>query len=110
VVPAWQYYREPWLWELERGLVWRHMTRRRPDGAHRAIRHLRAGLDGMPPEWVGSDWAAEYMVHLAAVYIHADAPETAREVLETARQAAEATSSRRVLRMVAMRERQIRDL
>lgn len=106
-IPPWQYYRAPWLWELERGLVWRYIARWRPVQATIAVDHLRSGLAGMPEHMQSSDWAAEYMVHLAAAYLHADATQTAREVLADAKRIAEATSSRRVLRLVAGRERQL---
>jgi transcriptional regulator with XRE-family HTH domain len=109
-IPIWQYYREPWLWELERGLVWLYVDRWEPGCAMTAVAHLRAGLDGMPEHMRASDWAAEYMVHLAAAYIHADAPHTAREVLADARHVAQATESRRVLYKVIDRERQLRDV
>jgi transcriptional regulator with XRE-family HTH domain len=108
-VPIWQYYREPWLWELERGLVWLYVDRWRPGSAPTAAAHLRAGLDGMPEQMRASDWAAEYMVQLAATYIRADAPHFAREVLADARRVAEATGSRRVLYQVINRERQLRE-
>jgi transcriptional regulator with XRE-family HTH domain len=108
-IPIWQYYRQPWLWELERGLVWLYADRWQPGRAPAAVAHLRAGLDGMPEHMRASDWAAEYMTHLAAAYIRADAPHTARDVLADARQIAQATESRRVLYKVIDRERQLRD-
>ena len=61
----------------------------------------------MPDLMKGSDWAAEYMVHLAAAYIQADATQSAREVLANARVVAESTGSKRVLYMIASRERQL---
>lgn len=109
--PPWQYQREPWLWELERGLVHLYLHRwesRRH--AERAVAHLKAGLDGLPEEWRGADWAAEYQVHLADAYMKADAPVTAGEVLAEARRAAEVTESRRVLYKVVDRERHLRDM
>lgn len=108
-VPAWQYYREPWLWELERGLVWLYVDRWQAGRAPTAVAHLRAGLDGMPEHMRASDWAAEYQVHLATAYARADAPHTAREVLADARRVAQATESRRVLYQVMDRDRQLRE-
>lgn len=109
-VPIWQYYREPWLWELERGLVYLYLHRWDRRHAATAVERLRAGLDTMPDSMITSDWAAEYQVHLASAYIAADAPHTAREVLAEARTTAEATESKRVLYQVLNRERQLREL
>jgi hypothetical protein len=61
----------------------------------------------MPEYMLASDWAAEYQVYLVAAYIQAGAAQSAREVLEDARRVAETTSSRRVLALVAGRERQL---
>jgi transcriptional regulator with XRE-family HTH domain len=109
-VPPWQYYRAPWLWQLERGLVHLYLDRWE-DGsalqAETAVRCLRSGLDAMPEYMLASDWAAEYQVYLVAAYIQAGAAQSAREVLEDARRVAETTSSRRVLALVAGRERQL---
>ncbi|NJC70868.1 helix-turn-helix transcriptional regulator [Planosporangium thailandense] len=107
--PPWQYYREPWLWELERGLVHLYLNRWERGHAERAVAHLCTGYHGMPEQMHASDWAAEYRVHLANAYVKADAPHTAREVLAGARQVAEATESRRVLYRVVDLERQLRD-
>lgn len=109
-VPPWQYYRAPWLWNLERGLVHLYLDRWRDGHAPAAVGYLRAGLDAMPEHMSRSDWAAEYMVYLTAAYIQAGATQSAREVLADARRAAEATSSRRVLAMVAGREFQLTKL
>lgn len=109
-VPPWQYYREPWLWQLEHGLVRLYLDRTQPGNAARAVEHLRAGLAGMPEHMRASDWAAEYQVYLADAYRRAGAADFARDAVAEARQVAEATSSRRVLSMVAGRERQLRDI
>jgi hypothetical protein len=106
-VPPWQYYREPWLWVLEQGLVHLYLDRWRDGCAETAVRLLRSGLGAIPGHMLRSDWAAEYQVYLAAAYIRAGASVSAREVLEEARRVAEATSSRRVLALVTGRERQL---
>lgn len=107
-IPPWQYYRAPWFWSLERGLVALFIARHQPWSAQTAVTQLPAGLDGMPEEMRGADWAAEYMTHLAAAHMYADELDAARVVLGRARQAAEAVSSPRVLRLVEGRERRLR--
>jgi transcriptional regulator with XRE-family HTH domain len=103
--PPWQYYRQPWFWALERGLVYRYMTRWESACAAQAVAELSAGVAAMPADMQGADWAAEYLVHLAAAYADAGDMSGAREVLGRARRIAEATRSPRVQRLVVQRER-----
>jgi transcriptional regulator with XRE-family HTH domain len=98
-VPAWQYYRAPWFFALERGLVYRCMSRHDRRYAPLAVDELSAGLTGMPTEWQGAEWAGEYVAYLAsALRTVGDIPE-AKAAAERTRQIATATSSARVLAM-----------
>jgi transcriptional regulator with XRE-family HTH domain len=107
-IPPWQYYRDPWLWSLERGLVWLFLARHRPAAAGFAVADLAAGVAGIPAEMAGADWAAEYRVHLATAHAHARQFDEAADALERARFVAEATRSGRVMRLVAAGERSLR--
>jgi hypothetical protein len=98
-VPAWQYYRARWFFALERGLVYRCMSRHDRRYAPLAVDELSAGLTGMPAEWQGAEWAGEYVAYLAsALRTVGDIPE-AKAAAERTRQIATATSSARVLAM-----------
>ena len=92
-VPPWQYYRAPWFWRLERGLVALYAARHDKRHAASAVADLGAGVAGMPDEWSGADWAAEYVVHLASAHRAAGDREQARVALGRARMVAEATAS-----------------
>ena len=107
-VPPWQYYRAPWFWSLERGLV--HLYAARWDKTHaaRAVADLHAGVSGIPDDLSGANWAGEYLTHLATAHRVAGEREEARAVLGRARMVAEATASPRVLRLVASGERVLR--
>lgn len=106
-VPPWQYYRDPWLWQLERGLVDLQAARWVPARATLAALALREGLDAVPEEMRGADWTAEYMTSLASAYLHAGALESARDTLDEAEGIAGATQSQRVLRLVKDRRRRL---
>jgi transcriptional regulator with XRE-family HTH domain len=99
-VPEWQYYRAPWFFALERGLVFRCLARHDRAYASRAVEELRAGVDGMPAEWQGAEWAAEYLTYLATAHRLAGDTAQARETLDRTRRVAIATNSARVLAMV----------
>jgi transcriptional regulator with XRE-family HTH domain len=107
-LPPWQYYRHDWLWELERGLVWEYLARHKPSKAPAAVDKLLAGLEAMPAELRGSDWSAEYMVHLAAAYRCGGGLRQAEDTLAEARTIAANTKSSRVLRQVAIQQRALR--
>jgi transcriptional regulator with XRE-family HTH domain len=99
-IPAWQYYRAEWFFDLERGLVYRCLARHDRSYADRAVEELSRGVAGIPPQWQGSEWGAEYMAYLAsALRAAGDIPE-AKATAERTRQIATATSSARVLAMV----------
>lgn len=104
-VPPWQYYRESWFWEMERGLVQLRGAWWDPRRAHTAADALARGIDAIPEQMQGADWAGEYLVHLATAQTRADDPEAARTTLDRARTIAEATSSDRIRDLVAGRER-----
>ncbi len=103
-VPPCQYYRAPWYWLLERGLVKLAMAQRRAALNREAADDLRAGLGGMPAEMSGADWAAEYMVHAATAFARSGERGEAVLVLDRADVVAQQTHSRRVGKLVA-RER-----
>jgi hypothetical protein len=109
-VPPWHYYRADWQWAAERGLVLMHAGRHDPARAVRAVVDLEVGVAGIADEWQGSDWAAEYRVHLATAHMYAGDLDAAGVVLGEAREGAVATASGRVLHMVDGRERRLSDL
>ncbi len=102
--PPWQYYRAPWFWDLERGIVHRYAARHQPHRIHAAVDLLQAGLDGCPVEWRQADWFAEYVVHHATALAAAGDLNGARDQLGKARRIAEGVGSKRILGAVASRE------
>ncbi|MGH3736276.1 MAG: helix-turn-helix domain-containing protein [Micromonosporaceae bacterium] len=84
-VPVWQYYRAPWYWRLERGLVRLYMARHDGTHAQPAAQELASGMAGMPAEMRNADWTAEYLVHLATAHERAGELDAARSALEQAR-------------------------
>jgi transcriptional regulator with XRE-family HTH domain len=107
-VPPWQYYRQPWFWSLERGLVALYAARWEKRHAVPAVADLAAGIAGMPHEWSGADWTGEYLVHLASAHRAAGDLGEARAVLGRARMIAESTASPRILALVSSGERVLR--
>lgn len=107
-VPTWHYYRAPWQWSAERGMVLLHMATSDPRHAPAAVDELRAGVDSIPAEWAGADWAGEYVTQLAGAYVRAGAFDMARAELDRARAIAHQTGSTRVLRLVAAGESRLR--
>lgn len=107
-LPPWQYYRAPWQWAAERGLVLLYMARSARHHAGAAVVELQAGVDGIPEEMAEADWAAEYMTHLATAYLCADAPDMTRAVLDRAAGIARRTGSTRVMQLVEAREQRLR--
>lgn len=106
-VPGWQYYRAPWLWSVERGLVQLYLARRDHTRAPGAIASLQAGVDDVPEDYRGADWYAEYVTHLATAYLTGGELDLAAITLSQARTIAEATRSTRVLRMIDGRARRL---
>lgn len=106
-IPPWQYYRQPWFWALERGLVRLHMARHDQRHAQAAVAELQAGIDGMPLDMRNADWCGEYLVYFAAAHHRAGQLPQARTVLGQARRIAETTRSARIQALVDARERQL---
>lgn len=106
-VPPWHYYRAPWQWAAERGLVRLYMARWDQRHAAAAVRDLAAGVAGIPADQAAADWAAEYMTQLAAAHLHAGELDAAGDVLARAGAIARQTGSPRVLRLVKARERRL---
>ena len=94
--PPWIYYYTPPFYALERGLVYRFLGRDNATYNDEAIASLTAALSDIG-EAGSSEWAAEYIYHLAVAYMQAGATgkasETALEVLRIAR----ATESQRLM-------------
>jgi tetratricopeptide (TPR) repeat protein len=99
-IPPWQYYREPWFFALERGLVLRYLADLQPRRADAAIAQLTTALAAIPQNMRGAEWAAEYRYHLAVTLLHAGDARTARTQARQARQVAVATGSTRLLAML----------
>ncbi len=108
--PAWQYYRDPWMWKLESGLA-RYVVGRSagPDRSLllAGLDDLRAGLDTMPVALAGADWAGEYVVHTAAAAMAVGELDEAADLLDRAGGIAVATRSPRISRMVKDRRRRL---
>ncbi len=104
-VPACQYYRAPWFWQLERGLAKLYLAQGKASVNLAAVDHLRAGLGGMPDEMRGADWAAEYMVHAATGLMRVGELDEASAELGRAGLVAEQTRSKRIAAFVKGRER-----
>jgi len=109
-VPPWQYYRAPWLWAMERGLALLYISRHDRGSAPNAVAQLQAGVYGMPAEFRGADWAAEYLAHLATAHMYADDLDAAETVLAQARAVATGVKADRVLRMIRGREGRLENL
>jgi hypothetical protein len=60
--PPWHYYRHEAFWLLEEGRVYRYLGR-----AGRAADLLTTGLDALPAEQQGAEWADDYRRDLAAL-------------------------------------------
>lgn len=93
--PPWSYYYTPSLYAMEHGLVCRLLGR--VDGRRNAdaAAWLGAGLDGLDEAERGSEWAAEFMYHLALVHAQAGEPERSCAVVTEAAGIALATRSAR---------------
>jgi transcriptional regulator with XRE-family HTH domain len=86
--PPWIYYYTRNFFGLEQGLAYRFLGRDIPAFNEKAITSLTSALNEMD-DGGSSEWAAEYMHHLAIAYMQADAPEnacrTSRDILRIAR-------------------------
>lgn len=63
--PPWHYYRSPAFWDLERGRALYML----PGRAQKAIDHLTAGLEALPPEQTSADWVSAYRRDLEAAQL-----------------------------------------
>lgn len=63
--PAWHYYRSPAFWDLERGRALYML----PGREQKAVDHLTAGLDALPPEQASADWVSAYRRDLEAAQL-----------------------------------------
>lgn len=95
-IPAWEYYRERWLCDLERGLVWLEAARHDSSTAQRAVDCLERGVAGVPADMQAADWFAEYVVHLARAHRRAGDLEQAATALERAGRIAAGVGSKRI--------------
>lgn len=105
--PPWEYYRGPWVWLVERGLVDRYAGRHDARRTQAAVGNLRAGLGLVPEDMRQADWYAEYQTHLVMALLSAGEREPAVTVLADARRIVDATESARVGRIVQQLERRM---
>jgi hypothetical protein len=94
--PPWIYYYTPEFYALERGWVARYLGRDDPAWNDEAITCLTRGLDGLG-DARGSEWAAEFLCHLAAAYLQAGSPDLAGDAGTEAAAIAGATGADRLL-------------
>lgn len=96
-IPPWSYYyRSPGFFDLVRGLVYRYLGHQSRDDNARAIEVFRAGRDALPEDMRESEWAGEFVYHLAIAHAQAGDLVNAAAVLEEARLIASATGSTRL--------------
>jgi tetratricopeptide (TPR) repeat protein len=93
--PPWIYYYTAPFFLLERGWAYRYLGRDDAGPNDRAIDLLTAGLDGLGEER-RSEWAAEYVYHLAVAYAQEGAPDRACAAAAEAADVARATDSARM--------------
>ncbi len=106
-LPAWQYYRAPWLWQVEEGIALRYLARHDRTRAGAAVAALRAGTTGVPEHMRNADWYAEYLLHLVAALTDADQLGEAADLLTQAKTIATAAGSKRVLGIARVRQRRL---
>jgi hypothetical protein len=85
--PPWIYYYTLPFYALERGLVYRFLGRDSSSHNYEAITSLRMALNDIG-DARSSEWAADYIYHLAVAYMQAGSPDkacvTASDVLRIA--------------------------
>lgn len=87
--PPWNYYyRSQSFFSLEEGWVYLLLGEHDEDAARHAVDLLTDGLDRLPPDQRGSEWATRYRVHLARAKLLDGDTVGAREQLELVRLAA----------------------
>lgn len=87
------YYLEPGFFDLETGLTHLYLGRDDPRHNARAVEIFTAGLEALPAGMRRSEWAGEYISHLAAAYTQAGDAEAACAAVVEAAEVARATSS-----------------
>jgi hypothetical protein len=105
--PPWSYYFSPSFARLQEGLAHRYLARGDCRRARLAAEYLTAGLDGLPEEQRGAEWAAEFVYHLAIAHLHLGEPEPACAATIRAAAIARATGSARVTSQVGGLHRRI---
>jgi transcriptional regulator with XRE-family HTH domain len=98
--PPWLYYHSPAYFEVQRGVVLGYFAAA-PRYRDMALAALRAGYDGLPEAERGSEWAAGYLVHMAAVHERAGEADQAAALALDAAQVAAKTGSPRLRGMLA---------
>jgi transcriptional regulator with XRE-family HTH domain len=100
-MPPWSYYyRSPGFFELVRGLVYRYLGRESAEDNAHAVETLEAGRATLPEDMRASEWAGEFVYHLAIAHAQVGDIASASAVLEEARRIVVATGSTRLSRMV----------
>lgn len=99
--PPWLYYQVDGFHELHRGQAWRHLGQHHPGYSERAIADLGAGLAKLPAEMRSSEWAGDFMYHLARAYLQAGEREEAARVAEDLQKIAARVDSTRTRRLAA---------
>ncbi|WP_338090620.1 helix-turn-helix domain-containing protein [Planosporangium thailandense] len=107
VMPPWHYYRSPAFFALEGGVVYRLLGQQQPDRSVQAVELLTSGIEGLPADAQGADWAGVYLCHLAAAHGQLGDVRTAEEVLERVRAIARATRSARLTARVSTTARRL---
>ncbi len=94
--PPWNYYSTPAFYALERGLVYRFLGRDNHAYNNEAIASLNMALDEVG-EARSSEWAADYIYHLAVAYMQSGSPDKACEKAAEILPIARATGSRHLI-------------
>lgn len=97
--PPWIYYYTPSFFALERGIFYRFLGRDNAAYNDEAISSLTSALDALG-EARKSDWAAEYIYHLAYSYMQAGAPDAASKTSLEVLQVASTTESFRLTKRI----------
>lgn len=80
--PDWLYYHSPGFFDLQRGLAYRYLGRTDPKFNDRAINTLTRGLETLPDDMRGSEWAGEFVYQLARAHLQHRDRETATALTE----------------------------
>jgi len=102
------YYLEPGFFDLETGATLVRLGRSDPRRNAEAVDVLRAGLAALPDGMRNSEWAGQYIVHLATAHAQDDEPEAACAAVTEAAGVARATSSGALLGQLRCIQRRMR--